>query len=137
MSESIISQAQTERELFSHRLSHALVSAGYDGKSPTKLQREFNARVDSPITIHAARKWLVGESIPTQARIKVLADWLGVQPAYLRFGGAVEQSRVVDRIPAENVRILSELARLAPRDRDTVRKLVSVLANTPSMREAA
>lgn len=137
MSKSILSQAQVERELFSARLRHALESAGYNGHSPSKLQREFNARAESPITVHAARKWLMGESIPTQERIKVLADWLGVQPSYLRFGGVIEQSRVIDRVPAENVRLLSDLARLTARDRDTVRKLVSVLANTPSMQEAA
>lgn len=40
------------------------------------------------MTVHAARKWLLGEAIPTQARLQVLANWLGLSAAWLRFGDA-------------------------------------------------
>jgi len=40
------------------------------------------------VTVHAARKWLLGEAIPTQARLQVLANWLGLSAAWLRFGDA-------------------------------------------------
>ena len=52
-----------ERENFSSRLQQALRNAHYSPESPTQLVREFNVRfAGRPITVHAARKWLVGES---------------------------------------------------------------------------
>lgn len=77
-----------ERASFSDRLKGALRAAGYE-LSPTKVVSEFNLRADGlVVTVHGARKWLIGDAIPTQARIKVLADWLGVSAAWLRFGDA-------------------------------------------------
>lgn len=76
--------AFTEREQFSARLKQAL---GTVGASPTKLQREFNRAYDGqPITVHAARKWLVGEAIPTQEKIRILAKLTGSTMDWLRFG---------------------------------------------------
>lgn len=40
----------------------------------------------TPVTPHAVRKWLIGEAIPTQEKILVLAKWLNVSAAWLRFG---------------------------------------------------
>src|SRR3954451_8373270 len=80
-----------ERESFSERLQMALRNAEYSPDSPTQLAREFNIRFDGrPITVHAARKWLVGEAIPTQEKLRTLAQWLGVPAEWLRFGGGAE-----------------------------------------------
>ncbi len=58
--------------------------------SPTAVQLKFNALSgDAPISVYAVRKWIVGEAIPTQERVRVLAAWLGVSPNWLRFGQAV------------------------------------------------
>jgi transcriptional regulator with XRE-family HTH domain len=38
------------------------------------------------VTVHAARKWLQGESIPTQEKLRALAGWLDVPADWLRFG---------------------------------------------------
>ena len=38
-----------------------------------------------PITVHAARKWLVGDAIPTQDKMRALAQWLAVPADWLRF----------------------------------------------------
>ena len=43
------------------------------------------------MTVHAARKWLQGESIPTQEKLRALASWLDVPAEWLRFGNAAEQ----------------------------------------------
>lgn len=68
-----------EREGFSERLQQALRNADYSAESPTQLAHEFNIRFEGkPITVHAARKWLVGEAIPTQEKLRTLAHWLGV-----------------------------------------------------------
>src|SRR3954463_2640788 len=78
-----------EREHFSERLQQALRNAHYSSDSPTHLAREFNIRFDGrPITVHAARKWLVGEAIPTQEKLRMIAQWLGVPAEWLRFGGS-------------------------------------------------
>ena len=77
-----------ERESFSERLQQALKNAHYSPDSPTRLAREFNIRFEGrPITVHAARKWLVGEAIPTQEKLRTLAQWLGVPAEWLRLSG--------------------------------------------------
>ena len=81
-------KAFLEREDFSGRLQQALRNAEYSPESPTQLARKFNMRfAGRPVTVHAARKWLVGEAIPTQEKLRTLADWLGVPADWLRFGG--------------------------------------------------
>ncbi len=80
-------QAASEREAFSQRLREALDRAGWRALGAASLAREYNARSgQAPITTHAARKWLHGEAIPTQERIRILAAWLEVSPEWLRFG---------------------------------------------------
>ncbi|MFM7522905.1 MAG: hypothetical protein ACKO4M_01855, partial [Betaproteobacteria bacterium] len=44
-----------------------------------------------PVTVHAARKWLQGESIPTQEKLRALASWLDVPADWLRFGNGNTQ----------------------------------------------
>ncbi len=84
--------ATQERLEFSERLQQALRNAEYSPNSPTQLAREFNVRfAGHPVTVHAARKWLQGESIPTQEKLRALASWLDVPADWLRFGNAVEQ----------------------------------------------
>jgi transcriptional regulator with XRE-family HTH domain len=81
-----------ERLAFSGRLQLALRNAAYSSNSPTQLAREFNLRFSGqPVTVHAARKWLQGESIPTQEKLRALASWLEVPAEWLRFGNALEQ----------------------------------------------
>lgn len=122
-------EAEIERELFSFRLRHALESNGYDGHSPTKLHREVTARSNRSLTAHAVRKWLMGESIPTQASIQVLADWLRVSPSWLRFGTGDDAIVTVrsEKLAPENVRLLADLAQLSARDAHMIRTLASLM----------
>ena len=83
-----IAKISAERTDFSVRLRDTLLSAHGLPPSPTVVAREFNFRfVGKPITVHAARKWLVGEAIPTQDKLRALARWLDVSVDWLRFGG--------------------------------------------------
>jgi hypothetical protein len=83
-----VAKVSNERERFSSRLQQSLLNARHSPDSPTELARDFNARFSGrPITVHAARKWLVSEAIPTQDKMRVLADWLAVPIEWLRFGG--------------------------------------------------
>jgi transcriptional regulator with XRE-family HTH domain len=77
-----------ERLQFSERLQQALRQSDFSPDSPTQLAREFNLRFSGSVTVHAARKWLHGESIPTQEKLRALASWLSVPAEWLRFGAA-------------------------------------------------
>lgn len=75
-----------KKQEFSERLKQAMEKAGYTAR-PIVLEREFNTRYwGSSVSLQAVRRWLIGESIPTQDKLLVLAEWLHVKPDYLRFG---------------------------------------------------
>lgn len=77
-----------ERNSFRDRLQRALRDEHLPAR-PSAFARGFNLRADgASVTPHAARKWLVGDAIPTQERIVILAKWLNVNAAWLRFGAA-------------------------------------------------
>lgn len=60
--------------------------AGYAPR-PSVLEREFNTRYwGKPMTLHGVRRWLLGETMPSNDKIKVLAKWLGEAPQDLGFG---------------------------------------------------
>ena len=82
----VLRSPDIERKEFSLRLIEAIRHCGYK-PSPTQLFREFNLRSpQSEISVHAARKWLLSEAMPTQPKLKVLAEWLRVTSEWLRFG---------------------------------------------------
>lgn len=78
-----------EKTEFARRLRDAMTSAGYPLR-PVVLEREFNTRYwGRSVTLQGVRRWLRGEAIPSQDKLLVLSDWLGVEPEVLRFGVAV------------------------------------------------
>ena len=81
-----------EKAEFAQRLRDAMTRAGYELR-PVVLEREFNTRYwGRSVTLQGVRRWLRGEAIPSQEKLQVLADWLGVEPEVLRFGVAVRHS---------------------------------------------
>jgi transcriptional regulator with XRE-family HTH domain len=71
---------------FAKRLKAAMEAAGYQAR-PSVLEREFNIRHwGKPMTLHGVRRWLLGETMPRNDKIIVLANWLGVMPESLGFG---------------------------------------------------
>ena len=85
-----------EKEGFSRRLRESLRRAGTPAEGPTEIAREFNLRYHgTPVTPQAVRKWLKAESLPSQDKIRALAFWLGVSPAWLRFGESDAKRRRV------------------------------------------
>jgi hypothetical protein len=77
----------TEAQAFAQRLRQALQDAGVS-PSPTVVAHEFNLRYwGKSITVHAARNWLLGQSMPKQDKLRVLATWLQVSPEVLLLGG--------------------------------------------------
>ncbi len=111
-----------EKSAFSDRLCQALGRVGVSMVSPTLVAREFNKRYSgNPVTTQAVRKWLAGEAIPSQDKVRVLAEWLKVSLQWLRFGDG-------ETTPASGEGSLEEaFARLSPRHREMVREMVTAL----------
>jgi transcriptional regulator with XRE-family HTH domain len=122
-----------EREGFSERLQQALRNAEYSPDSPTQLAREFNVRFEGrPITVHAARKWLVSEAIPTQEKLRTLAQWLGVPAEWLRFGGNDTSATVGNpdaptRFESADVKLIADLQRLDAHHQTIARDFIRML----------
>ncbi|HEU4853249.1 MAG TPA: hypothetical protein VFT37_13955 [Telluria sp.] len=127
--------SSNERESFSERLQLALRNAHYSPDSPTRLAREFNIRFEGrPITVHAARKWLVGEAIPTQEKLRMIAQWLGVPAEWLRFGGPEqapegggEAGGANARFESADVKLIADLQRLDEHHRQLAREFIRML----------
>lgn len=82
---------ENDKAQFADRLREAMRAAGYEPR-PVVLEREFNTRYwGKPMTLHGVRRWLRGETLPSQEKLLVLAEWLAVPPQQLRFGSEVAQ----------------------------------------------
>jgi transcriptional regulator with XRE-family HTH domain len=134
-------KASIEREDFSERLQQALRNADYSPDSPTQLAREFNIRFSGrPITVHAARKWLVGEAIPTQEKLRTLAQWLGVPAEWLRFGGSqgdsgTDLAELPARFESADVKLIADLQRLDEHYRMIAREIIRMLVRINRTKE--
>ena len=122
-----------EKEQFSARLQRALTNA-HCPNGPNDFVKEFNLRADgATVTVYAARKWLMGSAIPTQEKVHILADWLDVSPAWLRFGtdddGPVRPA--ARGLAPPDVALLDALHRLSERDRKVVHALVKSMLRIP------
>ena len=125
----------SERKYFSDRLQQALKNADYSPDSPTQLAREFNVRFSgNPVTVHAARKWIVGEAIPTQEKLRALASWLAVPAEWLRFGGESgtddltgQNKSPIERYASEDLKLIADLQRLDEKHRIIAREIVRIL----------
>ena len=123
----------TETQAFAIRLRQALESCGVR-LSPTVVANEFNLRYwGRSITPHTARNWLLGKAIPTQDKLRVLADWLQVGPDELRFGQAGLTPKVGEGVDADGAlsmvdrEMLSRYLSLPLHYRKTVRDVVTAL----------
>jgi transcriptional regulator with XRE-family HTH domain len=130
-----------DRENFSTRLRQTLAgTCGID--SAYALTREFNHRFGGDaITVYAARKWLQGEAIPTQSKLRALARWLGVSPEWLRFGvvGPVEPAGAAApaHLAPADLMLIADLGRLDGRHRRMAAVLVRQLLLAQQRRDGA
>ena len=86
----------SESQQFADRLRSALESSGVRA-SPTLVANAFNLRYHGrSITPHTARNWLLGKVMPTQDKLRVLAEWLQVSPDELRIGRAPGKTYVYE-----------------------------------------
>jgi transcriptional regulator with XRE-family HTH domain len=76
-----------EKQGFSRRLRDCLKRVRPAAEGPAALAREFNLRYEgTPVTVQAVRKWVSGQALPSQDKIRALALWLEVSPQWLRYG---------------------------------------------------
>jgi transcriptional regulator with XRE-family HTH domain len=139
--------SSSEQENFSKRFRQALRNADYSPDSPTQLAREFNIRYNSGhVTPHAVRKWLVGESIPTQEKLRILANWLGVTAEWLRYGGeqthnnnvpvlAGDAAELPERFESADVKLLTDLYRLDKNYQMIAREIIRMLVRISHTKE--
>jgi hypothetical protein len=129
-----------ERERFSLRLQQTLRNAHHSPDSPTELARDFNIRfAGRPITVHAARKWLVGEAIPTQDKMRTLAEWLHVPIEWLRFGGDENGSGASTASPvfqSSELKMISDLQLLDDHHQMMVREFIRILLHANGRKRA-
>jgi transcriptional regulator with XRE-family HTH domain len=113
-----IMNSSNERESFSVRLQQALKNAHYSPDSPTRLAREFNIRF---------------EAIPTQEKLRMIAQWLGVPADWLRFGGSEiaapngETANGLARFESADVKLIADLQRLDEHHRQIAREFIRML----------
>jgi hypothetical protein len=138
---SVVARIPNEREGFSDRLQQTLRNAHHSPDSPTELARNFNLRFSGrPITVHAARKWLMGEAIPTQDKMRTLSEWLLVPIEWLRFGG--EERRVIPfeseaNLKAVDLKLIADMQLLDEDHKQIVREFVRVLIRATRDKEKA
>ena len=129
--------ADDERRFFSDRLTTALIAARQP-ITPSAFTREFNLRADGAmVTVHGARKWLLGEAFPTQEKIHIRARWLNIKAAWLRFGDAQnDKSRRGTAPPdlsSENLILIHDVMSLPSAAQKIVRDLVDSLMRHDGM----
>ncbi len=123
-----------EAKLFSERLRESMLKAGYEAR-PVVLERGFNQRYwGRSISFQAVRRWLLGNAIPTQDRLQVLAEWLNVDPHWLRFGeklsGTMQQQRKSwdARMTPQERQAIEVFLALPPEKRKIVGDIIHALA---------
>lgn len=76
-----------EKEAFSIRLKQLLSEKNWPTNSPTWLAKEFNIRFNgNSVSVQTANNWLLGNAIPSQDKLQILAAWLDASTQWLRFG---------------------------------------------------
>ena len=121
----------SEPQQFADRLRGALESAGVRA-SPTLVANAFNLRYHGrSITPHTARNWLLGKVMPTQDKLRVLAEWLQVSPDELRFGRAPGKTYVYEmnagpiEMALADREMIDRYLSLSQAERKTIRDVVS------------
>jgi len=132
MPQSKLTTVQKQQALFSKRLIWALEVLGVR-PSPTIVQREYNSRSNQPpVTTHAARKWLMGEAMPTQDRIQLLAEWLNVSASWLRFGeDGIDGNKKTKDMTAQEWRLVEGFRLLTDKQQAAV---LTMVLSIPSSR---
>jgi hypothetical protein len=124
-----------ERQAFSRRLAEAMRKAGYEPR-PNVLMKVFNSRyAGTSVREMSASRWLGGKAIPNQDKLQVLADLLGVEPQFLRYGKSGKGIRVTEApaaspagVGAPDRQAIEAFLALPIAQRQLLRELIRTLA---------
>ncbi|MFA7241375.1 MAG: hypothetical protein WC091_14785 [Sulfuricellaceae bacterium] len=119
-----------EKKAFSQRLVVALKKAGVSATSPTRLAMEFNLHYRGhPVSTPGVHRWLAGTAIPSQDKIRTLAEWLNVSPVWLRFGNAEEDFMDQEKEGGHAIspQLIDDMKRLSVDHLTIVQELVATL----------
>ena len=123
-----------ENKAFADRLRLALKGVAIR-PSPALVANEFNLRYwGKSVTANTARNWLLGNSIPMQDKLRVLADWLHVSADELRYGTLTAIPKPKDSgldssvLTMQDRDMLARYMTLSLADRKTVCDVVVALA---------
>jgi hypothetical protein len=117
----------SEQQAFAERLRATLAAADVKVRTSVVWEKFNSLSNDPPVTKHAVRKWLMGESIPTQQRIKVLSAWLKVDSTWLRFGEELAQDEN-NKLSVDEQMLVKSYRRLPERERQKLLSLVQTMA---------
>lgn len=104
---------------FAERLQQAMAAKSIK-YSPTTLMRLFNEEFDGKaVTPHSVRNWMIGKSMPTQDKLRCLANVLDTSIEVLCYGRSIEKTLTIS---AEN----GDEIELSTIQQQLVRKYISL-----------
>lgn len=114
-------------------------AAGLEAR-PAVLEKGFNSHYwGRSVTFQAVSRWLRGEAIPSQDKLQALAEWLNVEPQFLRYG-----ERVAQMVAARQKRweegagflereVFDAFLSLSATDKKIVREVILAFAKKPDV----
>ena len=119
--------ADQERQQFSTRLKQSLRGANCPVTAGAFAQ-QYNLRADgASVSVYAVRKWLNGESIPTQDKVHIIARWIGVSPQWLRFGEVDPSTGEASGMDARDLQLVNDVRLLSEPEREVIRAMITAL----------
>ena len=92
---------------FAARLEQAMAAKSIK-HSPTVLANLFNSVFDGrAVTVHTARNWILGKSLPTQDKLVVLAKLLDTSAEQLRYGRHSEKTLTLQNADGSDTELTS------------------------------
>jgi len=126
----------TVKQEFAKQLREAMIRERYEA-IPSVLEREFNLRCwGRSVSLHGVRRWLRGETLPTEDKLLVLAEWLKIEPQALRFGAKKiskikeSQQRWQEAIRHQEREVFEAFMALPPPQKKIVREVILAFAKT-------
>jgi transcriptional regulator with XRE-family HTH domain len=126
-----------EKAAFSERLKFAMKRAPEKLRGSTDLALHFNLRHrgENPVSPQTAHKWLSGRTIPTDDKLRTLAEWFKVDVHWLHYGPPPggTTSLVPRPLPRdetyplspESIELASKIEALSPHHRYLVQELIA------------
>lgn len=135
MQTTLITSMNTTKQNFAQRLIKAMMALGLEPK-PAVLERQFNLHYSGePMTLHGVRRWLRGETLPSQDKLISLAEWLRVPPDELRYGAEIKteiiqaRERWDEAISYQEREVFEAFLALPAPQRKIVREVIIAFSN--------